>query len=166
MAKESKKKAGDLVSEWMEDFGRENGYELSRTELVNEGGRRCLRVYVDKLEDGGYGVMGTDDCEFISKYLSDKLDEADPIKGNYFLEVSSPGLDRPLLSPKDFERFMGSPIEIRLYESLNGAKMLGGKLTAHTPDTVTISDEKGTELTISKEKAAKINLAVIFRGGE
>ncbi|MBR4149810.1 MAG: hypothetical protein IKR08_00345, partial [Firmicutes bacterium] len=78
----------------MLEFGSENGYELSRSEYVKEGRDRYLRVYVDKLENGEYSVMSTDDCETVSRYLSEKLDEADPIPENYYLEVSSPGLDR------------------------------------------------------------------------
>ena len=104
----------------MESYENAASYELNRTEFVKEGADWYLRIYVDKVEADGYGVMGTDDCEAISRYLSEKLDEADPIKQNYYLEVSSPGMDRPLLKDKDFERFMGSEIEIKLYKAMDG----------------------------------------------
>ncbi len=158
----AKKKTGELIAEWLEEFGAENGYELARTEYVKEGGQRYLRVYVDKLEDGGYGVMGTDDCETVSRYLSDKLDEADPIKENYVLEVSSPGMDRPLLTEKDFKRFMGSVVEVKLYEAIDGRKLLTGELTGYKDGEITIKDEKGKEIILPKGRAAKVNLAVIF----
>ena len=146
----------------MAPYGEENGYELSRTEFVKEAGTWYLRVYVDRLENGGYGWMTSDDCEKISRWLSDKLDEADPIKQNYVLEVSSPGLDRPLIRDKDFERFTGSRIEIKLYEAMEGKKQLEGKLTGYADGMVTIKDDNGTEISLPKEKAAKINLAVVF----
>ena len=146
----------------MEQYEYAADYELSRTEFVKEGQDWYLRVYVDKVEDGGYGTMGTDDCEQISRYLSEKLDEADPIKQNYFLEVSSPGLDRPLLTDRDFERFMGSLIEIRLYKALDGIKFYTGTLTGYENGAVTITDEKGKQTTLQKSDAAKINLAVVF----
>lgn len=158
----AKKKTGELIAEWLEEFGAENGYELARTEYVKEGGQRYLRVYVDKLEGGGYGVMGTDDCETVSRYLSDKLDEADPIKENYVLEVSSPGMDRPLLTEKDFKRFMGSVVEVKLYEAIDGRKLLTGELTGYEDGEITIKDEKGKEIILPKGRAAKVNLAVIF----
>ena len=146
----------------MENYEKAQDYELSRTEFVKEGQDWYLRVYVDKVEDEGYGTMGTDDCEAISRYLSEKLDEADPIKQNYFLEVSSPGMDRPLISDKDFARFMGSQIEVRLYKALDGSKFYTGTLTGYEDGKVTIRDEKGKEITLQKNDAAKINLAVIF----
>lgn len=158
----AKKKTGELIAEWMAPYGEENGYELSRTEFVKEAGTWYLRVFVDKLESGGYGWMTSDDCEKISRWLSDKLDEEDPIKQNYVLEVSSPGLDRPLISDKDFARFTGSRIEIKLYEAIEGKKQLEGELTAYKEGVVTIKDDNGKEISLPKERAAKINLAVVF----
>ena len=156
------KKVEELVASWMESYENAASYELNRTEFVKEGADWYLRVYVDKIEADGYGVMGTDDCEAISRYLSEKLDEADPIKQNYYLEVSSPGMDRPLLKDKDFERFMGSEIEIKLYKAMDGKKFYMGKLTGYENGTVTITDEKGKEISLQRSDAAKINLAVVF----
>ena len=156
------KKVEELVASWMESYENAASYELNRTEFVKEGADWYLRVYVDKIEADGYGVMGTDDCEAISRYLSEKLDEADPIKQNYYLEVSSPGMDRSLLKDKDFERFMGSEIEIKLYKAMDGKKFYTGKLTGYENGTVTIIDEKGKEISLQRSDAAKINLAVVF----
>ena len=83
-------------------------------------------------------------------------------KQNYYLEVSSPGMDRPLLKDKDFERFMGSEIEIKLYKAMDGKKFYTGKLTGYENGTVTITDEKGKEISLQRSDAAKINLAVVF----
>ncbi len=158
----AKKSIEELIAAWMDEYEEAAHYELSRTEFLKEGADWYLRVYVDKLENGAYGTMGTDDCEKISRYLSDKLDEADPIKQNYYLEVSSPGLDRPLVKDKDFERFLGEQIEIRLYKPLEGSKFYTGALTGYEDGKVTITDEKGKTLTVAKSDAAKISLAVIF----
>ena len=156
------KKVEELIAFWMESYENAADYELSRTEFVKEGQDWYLRVYVDKVEGEGYGTMGTDDCEAISRYLSAKLDEADPIRQNYYLEVSSPGMDRPLISDKDFARFMGSEVEIKLYKPLDGSKFYTGTLTGYENGAVTIQDAKGKEITLQKSDAAKINLAVIF----
>ncbi len=158
----AKTKITDLIEAWMLEFGSENGYELSRSEYVKEGRDRYLRVYVDKLENGEYSVMSTDDCETVSRYLSEKLDEADPILENYYLEVSSPGLDRLLVKDKDFERFMGRQIEISLYKAMDGKKLIEGELTGYKDGTVTVKTAEGTELSVPREAAGKINLAVIF----
>ena len=157
----AKKKIAEFIEEWMQSFGLENGYELSRTEFVKEAGTWYLRVYVDRLTEEGYGWMTSDDCEKISRYLSDKLDEADPIQQNYVLEVSSPGLDRPLISEKDFKRFIGSLIEIKLYEAVEGSKLLTGELTGYDGKTVSIKAD-GKDITLPLDKTAKINLAVVF----
>ncbi len=158
----AKKKVEEFIAEWMEKFGPENGYELSRTEFVKEGSQWYLRVYADKLENGEYGIMSTDDCSFISHYLSDKLDEADPISHPYMLEVSSPGVDRPLISERDFIRFRGELVDVKLYKALDGKKLLCGRLSDYDGQSVSITDEKGRETTLPMDAVAKINLSVIF----
>lgn len=158
----AKKKIGDLISEWMDEFGPKNGFELHRSEFVKEGNTWYLRVFVDKLADGEYGYVSSDDCETVSRFLSQKLDESDPIAQNYYLEVSSPGMDRPLISDKDYERFKGSMVEISLYKALDGKKNLVGELLSKQADAVYIKDDKGTEISLPLESIAKINLAVVF----
>lgn len=158
----AKKKIGEYISQWMDEFGPANGYELSRCEFVKEGADWYLRVYVDKLENGGYGIMSTDDCEFVSRYLSEQLDKEDPIAQNYYLEVSSPGMDRPLISEKDFTRFMGEYIEVKLYKAENGSKQIYGKLAGYENGNVTVQTDDGKTIVVEEGKAAKINLAVIF----
>ncbi len=158
----AKKKITDLVSEWMAEYGPEAGFELSRCEYVKEGGRWFLNLYVDKLEEGGYGYMSSDDCETVSRWLSAKLDEEDPIKQEYYLIVSSPGLDRQLISQKDFDRFAGEQVEIKLYKAENGKKLLEGKLIGLKDGIITIADENDNEFSLPLEKAAKVNLKVVF----
>ena len=160
----AKKKIGDLISGWMDEFGPSNGFELHRSEFVKEGSTWYLRVYVDKLVDGKYEYVGSDDCEVVSRFLSEKLDEADPIKQNYYLEVSSPGMDRPLITEKDYVRFAGSQVDISLYKALEGTKLkeFTAELVGKNDDTVIIKDENGTEISLPLESIAKINLAVVF----
>ncbi len=158
----AKKKIQEYISEWMEPFGAENGYELSRTEFVKEGQTWFLRVYVDKIKDGQYDYMSSDDCEVISRYLSAKLDEADPISQNYYLEVSSPGLDRPLISDKDFQRFKGENIKVKLYEALNGKKEYIGILKDYIDGNIILETENEEPLTIPKANTSKVNLEPIF----
>ena len=158
----AKKKVTDLIAEWMEEYGPQAGYELSRCEFVKEGGRWYLNVYVDKLEEDGYGYMSSDDCEVVSRYLSEKLDKEDPISQDYYLIVSSPGLDRPLLSQKDYDRFTGELVEVKLYKAENGKKLLEGTLLGLKEGVIGLRLEDGTEIELPLEKAAKVNLAVVF----
>jgi len=158
----AKKKIGDLISTWMDSFGKENGFELHRTEFVKEGSIWYLRVFVDKLTEDGYDYMTSDDCETVSRYLSKCLDEADPIEQNYYLEVSSPGMDRPLISEKDYERFSGCLVDISLYKALEGRKTFSATLVNKVDGNVTVKDEKGIEINLPLESIAKINLAVVF----
>ena len=106
-------KTEELVTPLIE----QNNFELVDIEYVKEGSNWYLRVYIDK--PGGINV---DDCELISRALSDKLDEEDFIDDAYILEVSSPGLGRPLKKDKDFERSLGEDVEIKLYRMKDGTK--------------------------------------------
>ena len=112
----------------------EGGYSLWDVEYVKEGPDFILRVYADK--EGGIGI---DDCVAISRKLSDKLDEADMIEEAYILEVSSPGLTRPLKKDKDFERSIGRLVEVKLYSAVNGMKELEGELKAFDEGSITVN---------------------------
>lgn len=158
----AKKKVTDYISEWMMEYGAENGYELSHAEFIKEADAWYLRIFVDKLSGESYAAMSLEDCENVSKFISAKLDEVDPITQNYYLEVSSPGLDRPLISDKDYERFKGEIIDIKLYHPLDGKKALQGKLIELSEGVIIISDTKDKETHVPKEQASKVSLAVIF----
>lgn len=131
--------------------------ELVDVEYVKEGGTWYLRAYIDK--PGGITI---NDCETVSRQFGELLDQEDFIEDSYVLEVSSPGLGRPLKKEKDFERSLGEKIEIRLYKALDGAKEYTGVLEAYDKDTVTIRTEDDADMTIEREKIALVRLAFDF----
>ena len=132
------------------------GYEIVDTEYVKEGADWFLRVYIDK--PGGITI---DDCEALSRLLSDALDEEDFIADAYILEVSSPGLDRPLKKEKDFLRYMGEPVEVKTYQAFEGRKEFTGILTAYNGDSFTI-EEDDTEITFTMKETALVRPAIEF----
>ena len=134
----------------------EHNFELWDVEYVKEAGTWYLRAYIDK--EGGIAV---DDCEVISRILSDWLDQTDFIEDSYILEVSSPGLGRPLKKERDFERSLGEEAEIRLYKALNKQKEFTGILKAYDKETVTIETAEG-ELVFERPDIALIRLAFDF----
>ncbi len=134
----------------------ENKFELVDVEYVREGANWYLRVYADK--EGGINI---DDCVLISRALEEKLDEEDFITDAYILEVSSPGLGRPLKKEKDFKRNIGKDVEVKLYKAENKQKEFEGVLKAYTEDTVTIEME-GSDMTIDRKNIALIRLAINF----
>ena len=135
----------------------ELGFELVDTEYVKEAGSWYLRLYIDK--EGGITV---NDCEAVSRRVSDLLDEKDFIDESYIFEVSSPGLTRPLKKDRDLERNLGKEIEIRTYKALNGKKEFRGILSAYDKDSVTIEPEEGSGLTFLRKETALIRLYVEF----
>lgn len=135
----------------------ENQFELVDVEYVKEGGNWYLRAYIDK--EGGITV---DDCEIVSRALSGILDKEDYITDAYILEVSSPGLGRPLKKDKDFVRSIGKEVEIRLYKPLNKRKEYTGVLTAWNRENVTIREDGQEEITIARADIALIRLAFDF----
>ena len=130
--------------------------ELVDVEYVKEAGSWYLRAYLDK--EGGITIG---DCEAVSRELSDLLDKEDFIQDSYILEVSSPGLDRPLKKEKDFERSMGKDVEVRLFQAVNGCKEYTGALLSYDKDTVTIGTED-REQTFERKNLALIRLAFDF----
>ena len=107
--------------------------------------------------------VSTDDCEGVSRFLSSELDRLDPIEQNYYLEVSSPGLDRALIKEKDFIRFSGRMVDISLYKAVDGKKTYQGILKGLTEDNkIVITDENEKEIEFPREQVAKTRLAVIF----
>ena len=127
------------------------GYELWDVEYVTEGGQRYLRLYLD----GPEGV-DLDACERVSRAMDPILDEADPVPDSYIFEVSSAGCERPLKRPGDFERFLGSLVEVKLYSAQDGAKQWAGKLLAYADGDVTI--DAGDERRFTKDQIASVRL--------
>ena len=145
-------KTEELVTPLIE----QNNFELVDIEYVKEGSNWYLRVYIDK--PGGINV---DDCELISRALSDKLDEEDFIDDAYILEVSSPGLGRPLKKDKDFERSLGEDVEIKLYRMKDGTKDYRGFLKSYNKEEIVIEDND-EEITFKRSEIALIRLALDF----
>ncbi len=134
----------------------EAGCELWDVEYIREAGTWYLRVYIDK--EGGVDIL---DCEKVSRALSDLLDEADPIEGSYTLEVSSAGAERPLKRPGDFQRFMGSPVTVKLYKAQGGRKEFAGVLSGYDNGDVTIT-VGDTAMTFAKADVALCRLRIEF----
>ena len=135
----------------------ENGFELVDVEYVKEGSTWYLRAYIDK--PGGITIG---DCETVSRYLSDRLDEEDFIPDAYVLEVSSPGLDRPLKKDKDYQKALGSEIDVKLYRAMDGKKEYSGVLRSYDDRTLLLEDEEGKELRFSREDVALARLTLHF----
>ena len=146
------KKAEELLTPIVEGYG----FELVDVEYVKEAGNWYLRGYIDK--PGGITV---NDCEAVSRVFSDKLDENDFIEDSYIMEISSPGLDRPLKKEKDFARSMGKLVEIRTYRPIDKQKEFCGVLTAYDSNSVTIEEDGGSR-TFEKKEIALIRLAIEF----
>ncbi len=131
-----------------------NRFELVDVEYVKEGTNFYLRSYIDK--PGGITI---DDCEKVSRALSEALDREDFIPEAYIMEVSSPGLGRPLKKPKDYERSIGKDVEVRTYRAINNEKEFVGALKAYDKDTVTIIINE-EETIFAKSDIALIRLAL------
>lgn len=142
------------VTEKVEELARpvveDEGCELWSVEYVREAGSWYLRVFIDK--EGGVGI---DDCERISRRLDPILDEADPIPDSYVFEVGSAGAERELKRPSDFEKFMGSEVEVKLYQPYEGKKSLVGKLEAYENGDITISSVQ-----LRKSQIAQVKLHI------
>lgn len=143
----------ELLNPIMEEFQ----FELVDVEFVKEGGTWYLRAYIDK--EGGITV---DDCEIVSRRMSDLLDEHDYIDESYIFEVSSPGLGRPLKKEKDYARSIGKELEIKTYQPIEKKKEFYGILKTYDEETVTIELEAHKEMTFKKKDIALIRLAFDF----
>ncbi len=178
-------KVNETVAGLLADFLEERDMMLWDQEFVKEGRDWFLRIYVDRT-DGGY--ISTDDCEIVSNFLSEKLDESDPIEQNYYLEVSSPGLDRVLRTREHFEMSAGKLVEVSLYSPLKDfpelkLKKIEGILMEYIDETPALKikaeiDTKAknrkpgakigksalvsAELVIPLSDISKVNLAVVF----
>lgn len=153
-------KVTEVVEELAAPIIQELGLDLVEIEYVKEGKSWFLRVYIDKDP-----AVDIDDCGLVSERLSEKLDEVDPIPHNYFLEVSSPGAERPLKKDKDFEKAIGKNVMIKTYEPIDGEKNFEGKLLKFDGQSITIEVKVKTRkktMEIPYEKVANARLAVTF----
>jgi Uncharacterized protein conserved in bacteria len=160
----AKVKIKDAVSDILEEFLANEGLELYNVEFIKEAKDWFLRVYIDKIQDpsGEEQYVGTDDCEKVSRYLSEKLDDDNIIEQKYYLEVSSPGMDRELITDAHYHRFTGRRVEVKLYKAIDGAKTVNGELLGIGDAGILVKDENDKIWTLPKDTVAKTKLAVIF----
>jgi ribosome maturation factor RimP len=150
----SKKSIESSVQELVEEIIKSTKIELVDIEYVKEGPFKYLRVYIDKPE----GIT-VDDCADVSRVLSKKLDETDPIEEQYFLEVSSPGMERAFKTETDYRKNIGNMVEAKLYKPMDGKKVIKGMLRDKGENFVVIESE-GENITIGLKDISKINRVV------
>ncbi len=153
----SRKHIESTITQYLEPITKELGYEIVDVEYVKEVETWYLRVYIDK--PGGIAV---NDCEVVSRALDVVLDEKDPIQGAYILEVSSPGLDRPIKKAADFNRSIGKIIEIKLFQNRDKKKEFQGELQSFEDNLVTIVTDKDETISFELKDIALARLAIIF----
>ena len=159
----AKEKLTNAVYDAALPLAKAKGLDIYDVQYKKEGADRVLRVILDTPEDAADGArVSIDDCEAVSRALSDILDETDIVKEAYLLEVASPGLDRPLKKEKDFERFAGQSIDIGLYKAKNGSKVITGILNGYNNGDVTVQTDGGDEITVPKADIASVRLTVVF----
>ena len=150
-------KVTDVVAQLATPVVEQAGCSLWDVEYVKEAGEWFLRVYIDK--EGGVSI---DDCEAVSRPLSDLLDEADPIEGSYTFDVSSAGAERPLKRPSDFEKFLGSPVLVKTYKPKDGRKEFAGVLAGYDNGAVLLDMGGAEPLRFEKPELALVRLRVEF----
>jgi Uncharacterized protein conserved in bacteria len=153
----SKKRIDELVTEMALPIVDKHGYELVDVEFVKEGSSWYLRIYIDKPEG-----IGLDDCQAVSEDISAELDRVDPIEQAYFLEVSSPGLDRPLKKEREFIKYKGEEVEVKTYKAVDGTKVFEGELVGLIDNNIVINDKNGNRLEFEKDKVASVKRVIKF----
>lgn len=151
-----KTKVEDIVYELSKPIIDKHKFELVEIEYKKEGGDWYLRIYIDK--EGGITI---DDCQAVSEEVSDLLDKADPINNSYIFEVSSPGIERPIKTERDFEKAIGKLVEVKLFAPIDGKKVIEGILSSYSENDVEL-DQNGNKLTIDKKQIAIIKPVVTF----
>ena len=146
----AKKKIKEIIEEIAAGFMEESELELYNVEFAKEGRDWFLRVYIDKISAE------------VSRFLSDELDRLDPIEQNYYLEVSSPGMDRELITERHYEKYTGRLVEVKLYKGIDGKKVFEGILEGLEDGNVVIKDENDKKWMFPLDQVAKTNLAVVF----
>ncbi len=145
------------TEELLEPMLKEHNYDLYDVEYIKEANNWYLRVYIDK--EGGVNI---NDCEAVSRFLSDELDKNDFIDDSYILEVSSPGLGRKLSKDKHFEKSIGEEIEVKLYKAIDNKKEWVGILLDFDKDNISIELEDESKMVLSRESVANVRLTINF----
>ncbi|WKY46560.1 ribosome maturation factor RimP [Eubacteriaceae bacterium ES3] len=149
MKKQSKE---EYLEELLEPIVTEAGYQLYDLTFEKKGKDWVLVLYIDAEQ-----LISLNDCETVSRIVSDFLDEKDPIEQSYFLEVSSPGLDRTIKKEKHYLSNIDKRISVNLFAPINGKKEMSGLLKKYQPDTITILLDDGELINLEIEKISKAN---------
>lgn len=139
------------IYEMVKPIADELNYDIYHVEYVKENGELYLRIYIEK--DGGITLS---DCEALSRRVSDLMDEKDPIKDTYFLEVSSPGLNRTLFTEEHYKRFIGREVMVKFTKSVDGKKNIKGILKEVNEDSIVV--EADQLINIPKDKIKSVNI--------
>ena len=143
------------IYEMVNPIAEELNYDIYHIEYVKENGEFYLRIYIEK--DGGITLS---DCEALSRRVSDLMDEKDPIKDPYFLEVSSPGLNRTLITENHYKRFIGREVMVRFTKSIDGKKNVKGILKEVNDDSIVVEAENLMNIPKDKIKSANIEVDI------
>lgn len=160
MASEKKRGTVQIVTEIAQPVAEELGVELWDVRYEKEGSSWYLRIFIDK--EGGVNI---DDCEAFSRTVDKLIDERDPIAGSYYLEVSSPGIERELIKPRHFERYLGHPVAVRLIRPVDGVRDFVGTLCGYEDGQVTIELEQDIQMSFEKKEAAFVRLYEDYEAG-
>jgi len=152
-----KKRVVDVVAEILTPFVKTQNMEIVDVEFVKEGPYRYLRVTIDKDEP-----VTLDDCSLVSQHLNQKLDALDLIEEQYFLEVTSPGVERVLKKDSEFEKFVGQKVQLKLFHAFEGQKALTGTLIGLIDDHIVIENDHMGRVEIPKSKVSVTKLVVDF----
>ena len=139
------------IYEMVKPIADELNYDIYHVEYVKENGELYLRIYIEK--DGGITLS---DCEALSRRVSDLMDEKDPIKDPYFLEVSSPGLNRTLFTEEHYKRFIGREVMVKFTKSVDGKKNIKGILKEVNEDSIVVEADQLINIPKDKIKSVKI----------
>lgn len=151
-----KKKVEDILYEISMPILDKYNFEFVDVEYKKEGGQWYLRLFIDK-EDG----ITIDDCQLVSEAVSDKLDEIDPIDHSYIFEVSSPGIDRPLKTDRDYKKNLNKELEVKFYDSFEGKKTIEATLLDYDDNKVVL-DYNGREIEFDKKAIAIMRPLIKF----
>lgn len=141
------------VFEIVEPFAKELGLDIWDIRFVKEGTDWYLRIFIDK--DGGVSI---DDCVDLTHAITKPLDEADPISQSYLLEISSPGIERELVAPQHFEKFIGADIMLRLIRPIDKVRDFKGTLESYDNGEITVVLEDGEKLCVNKKETSYVKL--------
>lgn len=157
--------AGSKVTQIVYDIAlplaEAEGCTVYDVEYKKEGSDYVMRVTLDTVDDNPGSHVSITMCENVSRALSEALDSNDPTCAPYMLEVTSPGLDRPLKKEEDFLRFAGREVEVGLYKQINGSKLICGTLVGLDDGVITVTTDSG-DLQINRNETSFVRLAVIF----